>query len=321
MIYKKINNSIVSAICYGGGDIKTDDNIKRIHYVYDKGVNFFDTSENYNDGMSEIILGKALFNFRKNVFISTKVAPEHLKYDDVIDACNKSLERLKTDYIDLYYVHWPNNIIPIEETCKALEYLLKCGKILNIGFCNFSFIQLHDIYNILDKKISALQYEYNFVDRSIEKDILPFSDNNNIPLVAFSPLRYMKYMYYDSDFILSWMISHYNIIAAMSSTKMEHIDKNLNIKIINLYEINYIKTKYIDLNLIDYKTNKNFHPVIDVLAKDIKKYGVLKPIKVIKENNVYKIIDGGLRFLSWKHAYKDKPIEAIILNNHDVPKT
>ena len=142
MLFKKLGDKKISALCYGCGDISKPNHVKYIKYAIKTGINYFDTSENYHNGKSETVLGIAIKNHRKKYIISTKVAPENLKYDDVIKSCESSLKRLQTDYIDIYYIHWPNSVIPIEETCSALIYLTTQGKILNIGICNFAYEQL-----------------------------------------------------------------------------------------------------------------------------------------------------------------------------------
>jgi len=321
MIYKSMRGNKVSAICYGGSSISKPEHISNLQCAIDNGVNFIDTSENYNNGNSEIIIGQAINKNRENIFLGTKVGPENLKYDDVINSCKMSLNRLQTNYIDLYYVHWPNSSIPIKETCSALLELKENLKLIkNIGFCNFNIQQLEEAYNILGDKILTIQSEYNLFERSVENDVMPFCLKHGIFFVAFSPLKWMKYskyMDYDHSFILSWIISHQNVIVATSSLNNNHIEKSCNSKIIEIKEIEKVNTSSIDINLIEYDINKKASDIMDVLGEDVKRYGALKPIKVIKENNKYKIIDGTMRFLVWKYVYPDKPIEAIILKNNN----
>lgn len=112
-----------------------DDNESRnaLRTAFDSGVTTFDTAEVYGNGHSERILGAALKDVRQEVVIATKVFSNHLKYDQVISACERSLKNLVTDYIDLYQVHWPpgsfgHAAVPMEETFKALEELKAQGK-------------------------------------------------------------------------------------------------------------------------------------------------------------------------------------------------
>ena len=116
---------LVSAIGQGGmgiggyldKDLASDKkSVNALRFGIDLGMTFMDTAENYGNGHSEELIGKAICGIREKVFIATKVSPEHLGHDEVICACEGSLKRLATDYIDLYQVHWPNPIIPIKDT-------------------------------------------------------------------------------------------------------------------------------------------------------------------------------------------------------------
>ncbi len=115
----------------------------------------------------------------------------HLKYDQVIEACEHSLKNLKTDYIDLYQIHWPagsfgSEIVPIEETMSALNHLKKQGKIRSIGVSNFSRTQLQEASHY--GRIDSLQPPYSLFWRSVEKDAMPYCIENKIAIIAYSPL-------------------------------------------------------------------------------------------------------------------------------------
>jgi myo-inositol catabolism protein IolS len=124
-------------------DIDDNETTRAIRAAYDAGITTFDTAEVYGNGHSERILGQALSDVRDNVIIATKVFSNHLKYDQVVAACHRSLKNLKTDTIDLYQVHWPPGSfgharVPMEETLSALNDLKEQGKIRAIGVSNFS---------------------------------------------------------------------------------------------------------------------------------------------------------------------------------------
>jgi aryl-alcohol dehydrogenase-like predicted oxidoreductase len=115
---------------------------KAIHAAMDAGITTFDTAEEYGKGHSERVLGMALRGRRDKVEILTKVFANHLAYDQVIAACDRSLKNLGTDYMDLYQIHWPSGsfrskVIPLEETMQALMELKDAGKIRSIGVSNF----------------------------------------------------------------------------------------------------------------------------------------------------------------------------------------
>ncbi len=114
---------------YTWGDQDEKDSIDTIRAAIDAGINMFDTAEFYNDGVSEEVLGKGLSGQRDNVMIATKVWPENLSADKLVQACEGSLKRLQTDYIDLYQIHWPNWDVPLDETMDGMEKLKQAGKI------------------------------------------------------------------------------------------------------------------------------------------------------------------------------------------------
>lgn len=165
--------------------------IDALRAAYDAGITTFDTAEVYGDGYSEKLVGQALADVRDRVVIASKVFPNHLKHDQVIDACEGSLKRLQTDYIDLYQIHWPSGsfdseIVPMEETMTALAMLQEQGKIRAIGVSNFSQEQLQEIARYGD--IVSLQPPYSLFWRQIEQDILPFCIKRKISVLAYSSL-------------------------------------------------------------------------------------------------------------------------------------
>ncbi len=210
----------------------------------DLGINFIDTAEVHCDGHAEALIGKVLKKNRKKVFIATKFLPEHSSYKEVLKAAEGSLKRLQTDYIDLYQIHWPNPIVPIEETLNALEKLTKSGKVKHIGVSNFSLRQLKDIQRVSRLPIVSLQTEYNLLERSVEYDLLPYCEKNKITVIAYTPLnsgnilktqKYLKvfsnlskkYRRTASQIILNFLISHPAVIAIPSTTSITHLEANV----------------------------------------------------------------------------------------------
>ncbi|MEH2290512.1 aldo/keto reductase [Nostoc sp.] len=171
--------------------IEDADSIKTIRAAYEAGITTIDTAEAYGEGHSERIVAEALSDVRTHVEYATKVFANHLKYEQVIEACEHSLTNLKTDYIDLYQIHWPSGafnseIVPIEETMKALNLLKKQGKIRAIGVSNFSGVQLAEAASY--GRIDSLQPPYSLFWRQVEQDALPYCIENNISILAYSPL-------------------------------------------------------------------------------------------------------------------------------------
>ncbi|HBE32360.1 MAG TPA: aldo/keto reductase, partial [Cyanobacteria bacterium UBA11368] len=165
--------------------------VKAIRAAYDAGITTVDTAEVYGDGHSEQIVAQALHDVRDKVVYATKVFVNHLNYDQVIEACDRSLKNLRTDYIDLYQIHWPSGsfnteIVPIEETMQALNDLKQQGKIRAIGVSNFSRAQLEEASRC--GRIDSLQPPYSLFWRYVEKDAMPYCIENNISIWAYSPL-------------------------------------------------------------------------------------------------------------------------------------
>jgi len=164
---------------------------KAIKAACDAGITTFDTAEVYGNGHSERIVGNALYDVRDRVVIATKVFSNHLKYNQVIDACHGSLKNLKTDYIDLYQIHWPPGSfgakkVPLEETMRAMADLKAQGKIRAIGVSNFSRSQLEEAATF--GRIDSLQPPYSLFWRKVETDALPYCRENNITVLAYSSM-------------------------------------------------------------------------------------------------------------------------------------
>ena len=170
-----------------------DDNetTRAIQAAFEAGIKTFDTAEAYGKGHSERILGAAVSEFRHQIVIATKVFANHLKYDQVLNACHNSLKNLHTDYIDLYQIHWPAGThntkeVPIEETMDALNRLKKQGKIRAIGVSNFSRSQLEEATRF--GQVDSLQSPYSLFWRQIENDALPYCREHGITLLAYAPM-------------------------------------------------------------------------------------------------------------------------------------
>jgi aryl-alcohol dehydrogenase-like predicted oxidoreductase len=167
------------------------DSIQAIRAAYEAGITTVDTAEIYGSGHSEQIVAEALADVREHVEYATKVFANHLKYDQVLEACENSLKNLKTDYIDLYQIHWPagafnSEIVPIEETMNALNSLKQAGKIRAIGVSNFSPDQLAEAAKY--GQIDSIQPPYSLFWRHVEKEIMPYCVENQISILAYSPL-------------------------------------------------------------------------------------------------------------------------------------
>jgi aryl-alcohol dehydrogenase-like predicted oxidoreductase len=176
--------AIVGGFNWGPQD--ESDSLATIRAALDAGINFFDTAEMYGDGYSEELLAKVLPSRRAEVIIASKVSQQNLAAGQVQAACERSLRRLQTDYIDLYQIHWPNRDVPFEETLRALEDLRAAGKIRYIGVSNFG---RQDMPAMLRAgRYESNQVPYNLLWRAIEFDIQPQCVEHRISILPYSPL-------------------------------------------------------------------------------------------------------------------------------------
>ena len=151
------------------------------------GINLIDTAEIYR---SEPIVAEAIKGInRDELFIASKVWTSNLHYDSVLRACDNSLKRLNTTYIDLYQIHWPTKKVPIEETMRAMERLVDDGKIKHIGVSNFSLNEMIEAEDALNRnELTSTQMSYNLANRDIESDILPHCEDSKIAMMAYCPI-------------------------------------------------------------------------------------------------------------------------------------
>lgn len=171
--------------------VEDADTIKAIRAAFDAGITTVDTAEIYGNGHSERVVAEALSDVRDQVVYATKVFSNHLKYDQVVAACEASLQNLKTDRIDLYQIHWPSGsfkseMVPIAETMRALNDLKQQGKIRAIGVSNFSQKQLEEAAQY--GRIDSLQPPYSLFWRYVEKDAVPYCVEQKISIIAYSSL-------------------------------------------------------------------------------------------------------------------------------------
>lgn len=153
------------------------------------GINLIDTAEVYGRGKSEQLISEALRGRREEVVIATKVSPWNLSYRRVLRAADRSLRRLGIDVIDLYQVHFPNPIVPIGNTMKAMRKLVQAGKARCVGVSNFNLRRHKAAQSALAPlELASNQVKYNLLDRRVEKDLLPHAASERTTIIAYSPL-------------------------------------------------------------------------------------------------------------------------------------
>ena len=253
MEYKNISNFKVSVIGLGthliGGKAEADyskdkEYIELIKKAAELGINHIDTAEIYGNGHSEEIIGKAIKDLdRKELFIASKVCSANLKHDDLLNSLKNSLKRLQTNYLDLYYVHYPNPEISLKETMNALEEAMHKKMIRNIGLSNFSSQLLEEAQSYLkDFSISAVQVEYNLLKQEAKETLLPFCKSKNIILVSYRPLAKgqivsmkndeidllsKKYNKTKAQIALNWLVQQENVIAIPKVSNFDHLTENI----------------------------------------------------------------------------------------------
>jgi diketogulonate reductase-like aldo/keto reductase len=138
---------------------------------------------------SEELVGRAIAGQRSGVFLVSKVWPNHVAGDGIARACEASLKRLGTDYIDLYLLHWPSGVSNFAPVVTGFESLRSAGKIRAWGVSNFSASQLEGLVRIpRGDQCATNQVPYSIADRSIERDVLPWCERHGMPIMAYSPL-------------------------------------------------------------------------------------------------------------------------------------
>ncbi len=241
--YKTLNNTKEKIPAIGIGTwkmgINPEEEIEAIRTALRCGMRFIDTAEMY---ATESIVSNAIRN-QKDLFLATKVSPNHFSYDSVIKACDQSLRNLGVKKIDLYQLHWPNHSIPIKETMSAMEELVDEGKIRHIGVSNFTIKELIEAQNAMNRhEIVSNQVEYSVLFRDIERGLLDFCTENRITIIAYSPFgsgalyrpKYRKtletleaigkaHRKTATQVALNWIISKDNVVAIPKSGSKEHV--------------------------------------------------------------------------------------------------
>ncbi len=230
---------------------KDKEHVKAIKDAIKLGYTSIDTAEIYGSGHAEELVGKAIKGFdKKKLTITTKVAKEHLRYEDVLSSAEGSLKRLGIKYIDLYLIHTPNPDIPIKETMKAMDELVKRKMIRYIGVSSFDVKQMKEAQRYSKNKIVANQLKYNLWKKADIKTI-EYCQKNNIIVMAYKPFGRgkvnsekiealteiaKKHKKTEAQIILNWITSKKNTVALFKSTSKKHLKENLDISDFKLSE-------------------------------------------------------------------------------------
>lgn len=213
--------------------------VRALRAGIDCGMTLIDTAEMYASGGAESVTGEAIRGRRDDVFLVSKVMPSNASRQGTIAACEASLERLGTDHIDLYLLHWPGRH-PLAQTIEAFEELRKSGKIIRWGVSNFDTIGMRQLTALPGgKNCASNQVLYNLSTRGIEFDLLPWMTEQSMPLMAYSPLDEGRLLRHPdlgkmagqlgvtpAQLALAFLLNRDNVIAIPKSSSPERVAQN-----------------------------------------------------------------------------------------------
>jgi len=229
------DNNEIPAVGLGTWRLFGRECISVIRKAIDLGYTHFDTAEMYDN---ESDVGMAIHGCKRSeLFITSKVWPNHLHYNDVITACESSLKKLGTDYLDLYLIHWPNNRVPMEETFEAMAELQKRELVKSIGVSNFTITHLEKA--LMDSSVNIVTNQVEFHPYLYQKELLEYCTSHNIVLTAWAPLargEILKepvlmliaktYGKTTAQVALRWLLRR-GLIAIPKASKEKHLKENI----------------------------------------------------------------------------------------------
>ena len=203
------------------------------------GMTVIDTAEMYGEGATERLVGEALRGLRDDVFLVSKVYPHNAGEFDMQAACEASLKRLGTDRLDLYLLHWRGSV-PLAETVDAFEALVRAGKIRHWGVSNFDVDDMEELFAVsCGKGCATNQILYNVARRGPEFDLLPWSAQHHMPVMAYSPVDHARLPRHSPldeiarargvsvcQVALAWVLSQPGVCAIPKAARIEHVREN-----------------------------------------------------------------------------------------------
>lgn len=262
MKYENLPSLALPKIGFGtwsiGGEIAANPSLdlkslNALRSALEIGYTHFDTAEAYAAGHCEELIGHAVREThikRENVFITTKVSPEHLEYDIVLQSCENSLRRLKMDYIDLYLIHWPGTGVKYEDTFRALNKLVRDGKVRYLGVSNFKLDLFKQVQKFSETPIITNQVPYSLPDKTYASNgVLEYCQRNGILLTAYSPIKFRSantnkilgeiakvHSATPYQIALAWLVAQPRVITIPMSFNPGHIKENFDAADIELSE-------------------------------------------------------------------------------------
>jgi diketogulonate reductase-like aldo/keto reductase len=215
------------------------DEITALRHGLDLGITLIDTAEMYGEGGAETVIAEAIAHHRASVFLVSKVYPHNATRQGTIAACDRSLKRLKTDYLDLYLLHWRGSV-PLSETLEALQALKQAGKIREFGVSNFDTDDMEEALALKDgEAIATNQVLYNLSRRGVEWDLLPWCRHHRIPVMAYSPIEQGRLLKNHAlqaiaqqkgvtaaQVAIAWLLHQENAIVIPKSSSIKHVEQN-----------------------------------------------------------------------------------------------
>jgi diketogulonate reductase-like aldo/keto reductase len=206
----------------------------------DMGATLIDTAEMYGEGRAEKLVGEAIEDRREEVFLVDKVLPQNASRRRMATACEESLRRLGTDWIDLYLLHWRGEA-PLRETVEAFQELQQAGKIRSYGVSNFGTDDMEELWSIPGgADVETDQVLYNLTRRGIEWDLLPWLRTHRIPVMAYSPIEHARLAsnpkleqfarHYDmtpAQVALAWLLAKPDVMVIPKASERDHLIENL----------------------------------------------------------------------------------------------
>jgi diketogulonate reductase-like aldo/keto reductase len=223
----------------GEDDRDRSTEVAALRHGLELGLSLIDTAEMYGEGGAELVIAEAIAGRRADVFLTSKVYPHNASMKGAIEACERSLKRLNTDYLDLYLLHWRSSV-PLEETLGAFQKLHQSGKIRSYGVSNFDTKDMQKAVSIPNgKAIVTNQVLYNLMRRGIEWDLLPWCRQQNILIMAYSPIEQgrllqaptLKAIAADrnvttAEIAIAWLLHQDQVIVIPKSSNIAHVEKN-----------------------------------------------------------------------------------------------
>jgi len=215
------------------------DEIAALRLGLDLGMTLIDTAEMYGNGAAEELVAEAIAGRREEVFLVSKVLPGNATRRGTIAACERSLQRLRTDRLDLYLLHWRGGT-PLQETLGAFETLVRAGKIRHFGVSNLGVSDLEELWSLEGGAAAATdQVLYNLTRRGIERDLLPWCRERGVPIMAYSPIEQGRLLRRPelqavaarhgatpAQAALAWLLRHDDVIAIPKASDARHVREN-----------------------------------------------------------------------------------------------